>query len=72
MSKINKNRLPGNIEDMKIQNETLHWRPTATVGNWIGARTEIDFVILNDKWISTFQGSDIGLLEHCGMVLGVQ
>ena len=57
---------------MKILNETLHWRHTATDVNWIVARTEIDFAILTDKWMSTFQGPDIGLVEHCAMVLGVQ
>ena len=72
ISKTNKNGQSGNIEDMKIQNETLHWRHAATVVNWIVARTEIDFAILTDKWMSTFQGPDIGLVEHYAKVLGVQ
>ena len=36
----------------------------------VGARTETDFVILTDKWTSTFQGPDIGLVDFCAMVSG--
>ena len=50
--KTNRNGLSENIEDMKIQNKTLHWRHSANGGNWIGAKTETDFVILTDKWTS--------------------